>query len=125
MSTAFTAKGGRPLRAHPYYLILETPEAQTFWPTANRVRVPLNAIPSDVISFTYLDSMVCNALLNDPDCVPANCRQFAGLPCLGEVYRVEELPDLIGEFGFPQGTYVEVQVWADEPLNNYRKTSNN
>jgi len=124
LHSAFSRKGGRPRRNHPYYLILETPDAQGLWPTARRVRVPLDAIASEVISFTYLDSMVCDALLTDPDCVPANCRQFAGLSCLSDVYRVEELPDLIEKFGFPQGTYVEAQVWADEPLKQYREASN-
>jgi hypothetical protein len=124
LSAAFIAKGGSPLREHPFYLVLETPEVQTFWPAANRVRVPLDALPSGVVSFTYLDSMVCDALLNAPECVPSNCKQFAGLTCLSEVYRVEELPDLIGEFGLPEGTYLEAQVWADEPLKPYRKTSN-
>ena len=121
---AFVAKGGRPSREHPYYLALETPEVQTFWPAAKCVRVPLVALPPDVVSFTYLDSMVCDALLNDPDCVPANCKQFAGLSCLGQVYRLDELPHLLEEYGFPKGTYVEAQVWADEPLQPYKRTSN-
>jgi len=124
LCAAFVAKGGTPLREHPFYLVLETPEVQTFWPAANRVRVPLEELPSGVVSFTYLDSMLCDALLNNPDRVPANCKQFAGLPCLGEIYRVEELPELIAELGLPQGTYIEAQVWADGPLQQYRKTSN-
>lgn len=117
---AFVAKGGRPGRAHPYYLLVETAETRGFWPDASQIRVPLNGIPAEVISFTYLDSMVCDALRHDPERVPENCRHFAGWPCLAEVYRVAELRELIESFGCPEGTYLEAQVWADEPLEAYR-----
>ena len=125
LHAAFIAKGGCPQREHPYYFVVETPEVLTLWPSARKARVPVDAIPSNVISFTYLDSMVCDALLYDPDRVPANCKQFTGLSCLSEVYLVHELPDLIESFGFPQGTYFEAQVWAGKPLQPYKKTSNN
>ena len=74
LHAAFLEKGGRPQRRHPYYLIPETPGVEAFWPSAGKVRVPVNEISSDAISFTYLDSMVCDALLYDPDRVPENCR---------------------------------------------------
>jgi len=117
----FVRKDGCPRRQHPYYLFLDTPGTQDFYPDAKRVRVRLDAIPSEVISFTYLDSMVCDALLHDPDRVPPNCRRFAGLRCLSEVYRLEELPHVLREFGLPEGTYLEAQVWDDEPLKSYRE----
>jgi len=120
----FVRKGGRPRRQHPYCLCLETPGTQALYPDAKRVHVPLAAIPPEVISFTYLDSMVCDALLHDPDRVPPNCRRFAGLACLDQVYRLEELPNVIRDFGLPEGTYLEAQVWADEPLDPYREASN-
>jgi len=125
LHTAFAAKGGCPVREHPYYLFLETQESQSFWPSARRVIVPLDALPSEIISFTYLDSMVCDALLHNPEHAPENCKQFAELACLNQVYRREELSDLIREFGLPRGTYLEAQVWADDPLNPYREISNN
>ncbi len=123
LHAAFIAKGGCPRRRHPYYLLLETPEVQSFWPNARRARIPVDEIPSELLSFTYIDSMVCDALLHEPDRVPGNCTQFAGLDCLDEVYRLEELPNLIETFGFPEGTYIEAQVWADEPLQPHQ-TSN-
>lgn len=124
LRASFIAKGGCPRREHPYYFALETPEVQGFWPAARRVRVPLVAFPSEVISFTYLDSMVCDALLHPPDEVPVHCIQFAGLSCLSEVYRLEELFGLVERFGLPKGTYLEAQVWANEVLEPYRTPSN-
>lgn len=124
LHAALLKKGGRPKRRHPYYLFLDLAETQAFYPEARRVHVPLDAIPTDVLSFTYLDSMVCDALLDEPERVPPNCRRFAGLPCLAEVFRLEELPDLIGQMGFPDGTYIEAQVWDDAPLEPYRGASN-
>jgi hypothetical protein len=123
LHAAIVQKGGRPKRRQPYYLFLDPGLAQNFYPGVKRVHVPLHAIPTGVLSFTYLDSMVCDALLGEPERVPPNCRGFARLSCISEVYRLEELPKLIEEFGYPQGTYLEAQVWDDAPLEPYRRPS--
>ena len=123
---AFIKKGGKPKRRSPYYLILDTPGTETFFPQDMRLAIPLDRIPAEVVSFTYLDSMCCDLILeHDPDGMlpPGFLARFAGLPCLREVYRLSELPALLQEYGPPEKTYIEAQVWDDEPLRQYRNAN--
>jgi hypothetical protein len=52
-----------------------------------------------------------------------------GKPYRGQVYRLEELPALVHQFGIPQlwnpegklgpDRYIEAQIWDDAPLQAY------
>jgi hypothetical protein len=112
----FVGKGGRPRRTTPHYLIVGAcPWVATWYRDGREVRVPLAAFSPETVSLTYGDSF------------PA-MRYEDGKPYRGEVYRLDELPALVAEFGLPQtwnpdgllgpDRYIEAQVWDDEPLRS-------
>jgi hypothetical protein len=113
----FIAKGGRPQRERPHYMILGSCEWLKSWYVEGRaVRVPLNAFSPLAVSFTYGDSF------------PA-MRFQDGRPYRGQVYMLNELPSLVAQYGLPQDwnaegnfgpeRYIEAQVWEIEPLRVY------
>jgi hypothetical protein len=113
----FIAKGGRPRRNHPHYLILGAcPWVLDWYPDGRELRIPLAVFGAEIISFTYGDTFPA---MRYPD----------GKPYRGQVYTLAELPVLIETFGLPQDwnatgehgpdRYIEAQVWADEPLRPY------
>ena len=113
----FIAKGGRPRREWPHYLVVGAcPWLVSWYPQGRELRIPLAVFDPEIISFTYGDTF------------PA-MRYHDGKPYRGQVYTLAELPELIGEYGLPQewnaageqgpDRYIEAQVWADEPLERY------
>lgn len=110
----FIAKGGEPLKATPHYMILgPCPWVETWYRDGRFVVIPLREITPRRISFTYGDSF------------PA-MRFQDGKPYRGMVYTLEELPELIHQYGLPgewnhDGSkgperYIEAQVWEDIPI---------
>jgi hypothetical protein len=110
----FVARGGQPLRITPHYMIVGTcPWLQRWYQDGREVRVLLAAFDPATVSLTYGDSF------------PA-MRLDDGRPYRRQVYRLDELPDLIERYGLPQAwnpdgalgpeRYIEAQVWADKPL---------
>jgi hypothetical protein len=123
MYEQFIAKGGRPTRCHPHYAILGESE---IWAdiTKRSLRIPLAEIPSSQISFTYTDSWSTYVDRDLEGGLIPRKKQY------GMVYRVEELGDLFGEFGWPgerwkreaeweHDLYVEAQIWSDEAVKAY------
>ena len=119
MREQFLAKGGKPCRRNPLYLVLGESD---IWEREHpqKIQVPLSEVPSELISFTYTDSWYAYVdfdLNRRP--VPRK-RQYE------MVYRIDELEDLVDDFGWPGDQkddpncrydfYVEAQVWAEEPL---------
>lgn len=113
----FIAKGGRPIRERPHYLILgANPWLLGWYREGCELRLPLDDFDPATISFTYGDTF------------PA-MRYDDGLPTQGQVYTLDELPALIAEFGLPQivnpdgacgpRRYIEAQVWDNAPLRAY------
>ena len=115
----FIAKGGKPVRQRPHYMILGAcPWLIDWYKDGRELRVPLAAFRPEIVSFTYGDTF------------PAMRRQD-GKPYRGQVYTLAELPTLIrlhglpqdwnpnGEFGFDR--YIEAQVWDDAPIKRYLK----
>jgi hypothetical protein len=113
----FIAKGGRPRREWPHYLIVGAcPWLMSWYPHGRELRIPLAIFDPEIISFTYGDTF------------PA-MRYQDGKPYRGQVYTLAELPELIERYGLPQewnadgeqgpDRYIEAQVWADEPLEPY------
>ena len=113
----FIAKGGRPRRERPHYLILGAcPWLMSWYPQGCELRIPLSAFRPEMVSFTYGDTF------------PA-MRYQDGKSTRGQVYTLGELPGLIEEYGLPQewnadgkvgpDRYIEAQVWDDEPLGPY------
>ena len=113
----FTAAGGQPVLAQPHYMILGTcPWMKTWYVDGRELRVPLAHFPTEVVSFTYGDTF------------PA-MRFNDGKATRGRIYRLEQLTQLIADFGLPQEVnpegavgpdrYIEAQIWDDAPLRPY------
>jgi hypothetical protein len=114
---AFVAKGGRPQRRYPIYLILgDSPvgphsmEAEYDY----RIRVPLDAFSADDASFTYPDSLY-EVPLDDLGRLYLERNEHP------TVYRVEDLPWVVSTYRVYEFNYhyVEAQVWNETPLLPY------
>lgn len=114
----FEAKGGRPRRGSPQYMILGScPWVAGWYREGRELRIPLGAFSPLVLSFTY------------GDLFPA-LRYHDGRPYRGQVYTLGELAEVVRLYGLPQEwntdgsqgpeRYIEAQVWDDEPLRPYR-----
>ncbi|MHB0858127.1 MAG: hypothetical protein ACYC5M_11230 [Anaerolineae bacterium] len=108
---AFIDKGGRPVRERPLYFTLgPCPWLLSWYLEGAELALSLRALHAETVSFTYGDTF------------PA-MRYQDGKPTRGQVYTVDELPDLIRRFGLPQlcnpegltgpDRYIEAQVWAE------------
>jgi hypothetical protein len=115
----FIAKGGKPIRKRPHYMILGAcPWLIDWYKDGRELRVPLSAFQTERVSFTYGDTF------------PA-MRYQDGKPYRGQVYTLDELPELIRLHGLPQewnpdgklgpDRYIEAQVWDDAPIKQYLK----
>ncbi|MBI5959626.1 MAG: hypothetical protein HY866_12870 [Chloroflexi bacterium] len=112
----FITKGGQPRRDTPHYMIVGTCDwVKTWYEYGADVRVPLAEFDPAAVSLTYGDSF------------PA-MRYADGKPYRGQVYTLDDLPDLVRQYGLPQvwnsdgksgpERYIEAQVWDDEPLRS-------
>jgi hypothetical protein len=125
----FVARGGRPERSSPHYFVLGDSEwFAGLYTDAGVVHLPLAEMPSELVSFTYPDSMTSMGLSQDFG-IPVAPR-----PYHGTVYRIEELADVVALHGYPRPPrpnsydrhqfeefehYIEVQVWSDDPVRRY------
>jgi hypothetical protein len=111
---SFIQKGGQPKRERPHYMILGAcPWVLNWYQDGKELRLPLEKFPSKIVSFTYGDTFP--AMRYDDD-----------KPYRGRVYRLEELPALVQQFGLPQtwnpdgnlgpDRYIEAQIWDETPL---------
>lgn len=113
----FIQKGGQPKRQRPHYMILGACFWGFSWYVDGReLRIPLASFPVESVSFTYGDTF------------PA-MRYQDSKPYRGQVYTLEEIPQLVLQFDLPQNwnpdgdqgpdRYIEAQIWDDEPLKEY------
>lgn len=117
----FTARGGRPRRAHPHYFILgESSWLKSWYIEGKCIQISITDLAPECVSFTYGDSY------------PA-MRFKDGKPYRGKVYTFAELPSLVEQYGLPQEwnpegdlgpeRYIEAQVWYDEIIQRYREAT--
>ena len=110
----FIAKGGRPIRQCPHYLTLgPCPWLLDWYRDGCELALPMAAIDSAVVSFTYGDMFPAMRLRD-------------AKPYRGQVYRWDELPDLVARYGVPQDwnhdgsrgpeRYIEAQLWDEAPV---------
>lgn len=110
----FVAQGGCPERTTPHYFIVGSCAwLLTWYEHAASVSIPIAVFDPATVSLTYGDSF------------PA-MRFQDGKPWRGQVYTLNDLPELVGRFGLPQtwnpdgsrgpDRYIEAQVWSDTPL---------
>jgi hypothetical protein len=125
----FVQAGGRPERSSPHYFILgESPWFRGLAVNMQDVRLPLTALPHSQTSVTYPDSFAAMEV------GPAFDLPHEHRPYHGQVFRLDELPDLIATYGLPVSDadddytgyerrtaekYIEVQLWSDEPVRTY------
>lgn len=113
----FIEKGGQPVRARPHYMILGvSPWLLGWYEHGCELCIPLENFSPGIVSFTYGDTF------------PA-MRYQDHKPYRGQVYRLDELPAVIEQYGLPQewnrdgrlgpDRYIEAQIWDDEPLRSY------
>jgi hypothetical protein len=126
MRELFIAAGGTPERRAPHYFCLgPCPWFRELSPSMRELAIPLTDLPPAVTSFTYPDSFTAMCLGREFG-LPHECR-----PYHDRVYSLAELPDLVETYGLPAGDadadyegyerrpfekYIEIQVWADEPV---------
>lgn len=83
--------------------------------------VPLSALPPDVLTFTFPDSMASLALATKAAHVEDR------KPYHGQVFTLDEIIGVVAAFGMPDHSgktaipetydrFIEVQVWDDRPL---------
>lgn len=111
----FVRKGGKPRIKHPYYFTLGKCDEWFYGQKGafGCIELLLNEFDSDVVSFTYGDS------------VPTFMEEFQdGKEYRSQVYTFSEIKHLIDKYGLPNiwntfekfgpENYIEVQVWSDE-----------
>lgn len=121
MTKTFLKKGGKPQRNAPYYLVLsdrELDECAGWFKEPDYIKIPLDAIDKSVLSFTYGDSF------------PVFAPIFPEQPDY-ELYLYDEIMEIVKERGLPpartpdmswlEKTYIEAQLWSDEPIAKYKK----
>jgi hypothetical protein len=125
----FIARGGKPLRTAPHYFIL----GGSAWyeglaPHLDKVELALAALPEDQTSVTYPDSFVAMEVGLEVGSIPDR------RPYHGTVFLLADLPELVEPYGipspswdsedrewtsWPQETFIEVQLWVDDPVRQY------
>jgi len=126
----FEEKGGRPVRAFPYYVVLAKEYDPTYieglkgrYKNGECVIIPIQAFDMTAVSFTYGDQ--CETVN------PAEYENFLAGTYRPPVYTYGEILDVIaergwipytGDGGWPRPWYIEAQMWNDDNiLDEYRK----
>lgn len=130
LRTRFEAKGGITSRSAPHYFCLG---ANHWWKNFcdhDEIRIPLDEIDPRTVSFTYPDSFTSMGILDRFDL------RHEKKPYHGEVFFLDELDDVIREFGMPVDRktsdytayhkedlelYIEAQLWTDDPIVKYKR----
>jgi hypothetical protein len=118
----FILKGGKPIRSYPHYMIVgECLWLLEWFEKGKELRIPITEFDPYTISFTYGDLF-------------PTMRYQDGKKYRGQVYTLNEIYQVINEFGLPQEwnaqgnngpeRYIEVQVWDDKPLSTWLFNSN-
>ena len=113
----FVARGGKPRRCHPFYLVLgESPWFRDLNANQNELKIPLSELDPETTSLTYPDSFI--ALSRDDK------------PYYNKVFLLSEMSELVTRFGIPENDhvvpyerywetdfelYIEVQLWDLPP----------
>jgi hypothetical protein len=115
----FIDKGGKPLRKSPCSMALgECSWIKQWYKNAKEIKIPISAFDPKTISFTY------------GDIFPA-MRYEDGRAYRQKVYTLDEIEQIINIYGLPQEwnkegnngpeRYIEVQVWDNNPIEDYLK----
>ncbi|AIQ53514.1 hypothetical protein [Paenibacillus sp. FSL R7-0331] len=113
----FIAKGGKPVRTAPHYMVIgECEWLKSWYAEGEAVHMPISGFDTDTLSFSYGDLF--------PTFSP---KVQDGREYRGKVYTSSEIVTLIQKYGLPQvwnkdgvngpERYIEVQVWDEGPLD--------
>ena len=118
----FLKKGGIIEKEYPHYFVFgESLIQKGLAKSTKEIRIELNHLPLDKISFTYPDSMATMVLKDD---------ELYKMPYHGNVFTYSEILEVIKEFGFPKDEiaqtskfhfplYIEAQLWSDAPVAHF------
>ncbi|MBF2004104.1 MAG: hypothetical protein IGS49_01155 [Chlorogloeopsis fritschii C42_A2020_084] len=126
----FEEKGKKPYLKHPLYFVLgendDFFQKNGFFSNANpaKLRLPLSLFTSNMISFTYPDSMPSLAIST------LERGEAYRKPFHGKVFTLEEINDIVQAYGLPgdkwkyeeywrYDRFIEVQIWDDRPIWNF------
>lgn len=132
----FVNKGKKPYLKNPLYFVLgendDFFQKNGFFSDANpvKLRLPLSLFSSDMISFTYPDSMPSLAIATDKTGRAEPYRK----PIHGRVFTLEEIVEVVREYGMPgdkwkteeswrYDRFIEAQVWDERPIWEFLKSS--
>ncbi len=135
--SSFIKKGKKPYLKSPLYFVLgendEFFHENGFFSNTNpaKLQVPLSLFSSDMISFTYPDSMPSLAIATDTTGRGDPYRK----PIHGQVFAVEEITEVVQEYGMPgdkwkteeywrYDRFIEAQVWDDRPIWEFVESTN-
>jgi hypothetical protein len=117
----FTSVGGKPLRKHPHYMTLGCCDEWFRYKKnfSQCIAIPLSYFDVSSLSFTYGDSYPTFNNMWKTE------REYRN-----RIYTFNEIVNIIHSYGWPQDwnpleqidieNYIEIQVWSDETVNNYR-----
>ncbi len=129
MRTEFVRKGGKPVSTYPHYFVVD----KSIWieegyaGRSNKIEIPITALNSKQISFTYTDSMVSYWLQSQSD------KDYYQPEYHGRVFTLAEITGIIeacasshnDRFGIPArewetdvtrkyDLFIEAQVWNED-----------
>jgi hypothetical protein len=125
----FIDAGGSPDRAAPHYFVLgESPWFEHLAERMDKLQLPLSDLPADKTSVTYPDSFAAMEFGHEFGITQQS------KPYHGQVFLLADLPELVERYGipspawrseyrewttWPEATYIEVQLWSDQPVRPY------
>ena len=133
----FVQKRKKPYLRNPLYFVLgendEFFQKNGFFSDENPVKlqIPLSLFGTDMISFTYPDSMPSLAIAMDT----TGRGDLYRKPIHGQVFTLEEIIEVIQEYGMPgdkwkteehwrYDRFIEAQVWDDRPIWEFVERTN-
>ena len=120
----FIEKGGKPVRIAPHYMTVEKADCMNSWYNEPEcIEIDVKEFDLSVISFTYGDTFpIFNNLLDN------------GEEYRNNVYRYDEIINIINKYGYPQETehiqnvpmnyllkYAEAHIWSDDVVKKHRE----
>jgi hypothetical protein len=114
--TERTRKLGRPRVARPIYFFLGDFADGQDPSRPQSIRLPLAMFSSEMVTFTYPDSMASLPIATREDHAAIRRAHH------GQVFTLEEITKLVAMLGMPDKSssshdrFIEVQVWDDEPI---------
>ncbi|QUI21815.1 hypothetical protein HZI73_05675 [Vallitalea pronyensis] len=120
----FEAKGGKPVRKSPHYMVVgKCAWLQSWYNNGDCIKISLKDFDKDTLSFSYGDMFPT-----------FSCRVTDNKEYRRKIYTYKEIIHIIAKYGMPQDwnsdgqhgpeRYIEVQVWDDAPLLKYIEKNN-